>query len=266
MAFDLGGLLQQYLGGGGASPGNARITSARWRRRAPELVGQGMAAAFRSNQTPPFGQMVAQLFLQANPQQQAGMLTQLLSSLSPAAVAALTNSGVLPGVLGQGAGSIRRRSRLSRRARSRLPKCRRSRRMRSTHPGIVDQLSQFYARAHRPRPDARQRGARDRACAHGQSDQESSSIRACRFRQHLRPECRCAKIDRMLRGRSRLPGLPTPTASKLCSDRGSRDLWKGMRVDAIAELASLPPPPAMPARSVLNASHSLCSRAATLPR
>jgi len=147
MAFDLGGLLQQYLSGSAAQPGKAVDHFGQVAQTAPpELVGQGLAAAFRSNQTPPFGQMVAQLFSQANPQQQAGMLTQLLSNLSPAAIAALTNSGVLPGVLGQGAGSVP--APVSPQQASEITPAQVQ--QIATHaeqhsPGIVDQLSQFYA-------------------------------------------------------------------------------------------------------------------------
>jgi hypothetical protein len=104
MAFDLGGLLQQYLGGGsGQSTDNAAEHFHQVAQNAsPDVLSQGLAAAFHSDQTPPFGQMVAQLFTQGNPQQQAGMLTQLLGSLSPAALAALTSSGALAGLQAQG--------------------------------------------------------------------------------------------------------------------------------------------------------------------
>ena len=89
MAFDLSGLLQQYLGGSRQVPENAADHFQQVAQAAsPRMVSQGLAEAFRSDQTPPFAQMVAQLFSQANPQQQAGMLNQLLSSLSPAALAA----------------------------------------------------------------------------------------------------------------------------------------------------------------------------------
>ncbi|MFL6353623.1 MAG: hypothetical protein ACJ74Z_17485 [Bryobacteraceae bacterium] len=40
----------------------------------------GLAEAFRSDQTPPFSQMIGNLFSQSNGQQRAGILTQLLSS------------------------------------------------------------------------------------------------------------------------------------------------------------------------------------------
>ena len=51
-------------------------------RTAPaDTVGQGVADAFRAESTPPFGQMVGQMFGQSDPQQQAGVLNQLLRSV-----------------------------------------------------------------------------------------------------------------------------------------------------------------------------------------
>jgi hypothetical protein len=105
MAFDLGGLLQQYLGSGATQPApNATDHFEQAAQHAPPaVVSQGLAEAFRSDRTPSFGQMVGQLFGQANPQQRTGMVQQLLSSLGPNALAALTSSGALAGVLGRGA-------------------------------------------------------------------------------------------------------------------------------------------------------------------
>ena len=104
MAFDLGGLLQQYLGGVGGQ-GAANVTE-HYEQVAqnvpPEALSHGLAAAFHSEQTPPFADMVAHLFSQGTPQQQAGMLGQLLSSLAPGALAALGNSGALKGLTGLG--------------------------------------------------------------------------------------------------------------------------------------------------------------------
>ena len=59
-------------------------------------LGRGIASALRSDATPPFGQTVGGLFGQSNPQQQAGVLNQLIQSLGPGAL-----SGVAGGVLGR---------------------------------------------------------------------------------------------------------------------------------------------------------------------
>src|SRR5215831_4496652 len=60
----------------------------------PEVIGQGLAAAFRSDQTPAFGQMVSQLFSHADAQQQTGMVNELLAALGPSVIAALASGKV----------------------------------------------------------------------------------------------------------------------------------------------------------------------------
>ncbi len=98
MSFDLGGLLQQYIGGSDQVP--ARDAQGHFNQVAQsaptDLLSQGLAAMFRSDQTPAFGQMAGQLFGQANGNQQAGMLNQLLGSMAP---------GVLSSLLGGAGGA-----------------------------------------------------------------------------------------------------------------------------------------------------------------
>lgn len=62
----------------------------------PEILGQGVADAFRADNTPPFGEMVGQMFGQSNPEQQAGVLNQLLRSIGPGVLSALAG-----GILGR---------------------------------------------------------------------------------------------------------------------------------------------------------------------
>jgi hypothetical protein len=59
------------------------------------VVAQGISAALSSSETPPFGQMVSQLFSQANSSQQAGMVNQLLGALGTGGA-----SGAMGGILG----------------------------------------------------------------------------------------------------------------------------------------------------------------------
>jgi hypothetical protein len=63
----------------------------------PNDLGRGISAALRSDATPPFGQSMGSLFGQSNPQQQAGLLNQLVQALG---------SGALSGVAGQILGKI----------------------------------------------------------------------------------------------------------------------------------------------------------------
>jgi hypothetical protein len=113
MAFDIGSMLQQYLGGGqSASAGQVEQHFDEVAQNAPqEDVGGGIAEALRSDQTPPFGQMVGQLFGNGDAQQRAGMLNQLVTSLGPGVLGALGGAlgggglGGLAGMLGGGHGA-----------------------------------------------------------------------------------------------------------------------------------------------------------------
>ena len=103
MGFDLGSLLSKFVASG--TPANAPDHFQQVAQSAsPDLLSQGLSAMFHSDQTPPFGQMAGQLFGQANPNQQAGMLNQLLSSMGPAVLASLASGaggGALGGIIGQ---------------------------------------------------------------------------------------------------------------------------------------------------------------------
>jgi hypothetical protein len=99
MGFDLGNLLQQYLGGA-ADPARAEQDFPQAAQAAPPgAVAQGVTEAFRSDQTPPFAQMVSQLFGRSDGQQRAGMLNQLLAHVNPAMLSAL--AGTVGNLFGQ---------------------------------------------------------------------------------------------------------------------------------------------------------------------
>ncbi len=91
-------ILEQYAGGATASPpANVNDHFDEVARQVPQQdLGKALGAAFRSDATPPFGQMVGSLFGQSNPQQQAGVLGQLIQSIGPGAL-----SGVAGGILGR---------------------------------------------------------------------------------------------------------------------------------------------------------------------
>lgn len=96
MAFDLGNLLQQYLGGG--AQGNAARALDDFdqvAQAAPRAsMAEGVTEALRSDQTPPFPQMVGQLFGHSDPQQRAGMLNQLLGGLGPGLFSSLAGGAL----------------------------------------------------------------------------------------------------------------------------------------------------------------------------
>ena len=128
----------------------------------PQALGNGVAAAFRSDATPPFGQMIGSLFGQSNPQQRAGILDQLVQVLGSGALSSIAG-GALGRVLG-GAGNATPTITPSRRSRTRPRGCRGDRRARGAQ-GPVDPRprGRVLRRASAAREGARRRGARDRA-------------------------------------------------------------------------------------------------------
>ncbi len=100
---ELQSVLTQYVAGNASAPQNAQDVEQHFGQvaaAAPQSsVAEGLAAAFRSNQTPPFGEMVSSLFSQSNGDQKAGLLNQLIASMPPGAVQSLLGSGAVSGTL-----------------------------------------------------------------------------------------------------------------------------------------------------------------------
>ena len=146
MALDLGNLLQKYLNvqSGQTSPDVANHFDEVAQQAPPEVMSQGIADALRSDQTPPLGQMVSEMFSRANPNQQAGMLNQILGSLNPAILGSL--GGVLGGLASQARGggqtqvTPQQASQISPQQVQDL-----ANHAEQHNPGVFDQLGQFYA-------------------------------------------------------------------------------------------------------------------------
>ncbi|MBV8807768.1 MAG: hypothetical protein JO033_03765 [Acidobacteriaceae bacterium] len=95
---NLMGLLEQYTNPGTANTGNAEQDFEQVTQTASQShLASGLAEAFRSNETPPFGQMLSTLFSNSDGQQRAGILNHLLGSIGPGA-----GSGLLANLLGGG--------------------------------------------------------------------------------------------------------------------------------------------------------------------
>lgn len=107
----------------------------------PDVLAKGLSEAFKSNQTPDIGSMVAQLFGQSNGAQQAGMLNQLLGTLGPGVLAGLAG-GTLGNVLRPGQTQITpdQASQLTPQQVQDVVN-----HANEVHPGIADQLGAFYA-------------------------------------------------------------------------------------------------------------------------
>ena len=97
------GILQQYQG---AQPDQAPHTVDddfdNFAQAAPQsALADGLAAAFRADQTPPFAQMLGGLFRQSNGQQRASILNTLISTLGPTVISQiLSRSGGGSGLAG----------------------------------------------------------------------------------------------------------------------------------------------------------------------
>lgn len=114
------------------------------RELSPQALGDGVAGAFRSEQTPPFGDMVGQMFGQSNPQQQAGVLNQILGSIGPGVLSGIAG-GVLGRILGGGAGTVptispQQASQLTPEQVSEI-----AAHAQTQDPSIVDRVGGFYA-------------------------------------------------------------------------------------------------------------------------
>lgn len=150
MAFELGNLLQQYLGGqqGAGAAQQPEDDFDRVAQEAPRsAVAHGVTQALRSDQTPPFPQMVGQMFGQSNPNERAGMLNQLLGSLGPGVLAsiaggALGNLGNLFGGANQSQPQItpEQASRMTPEQVQEIAE-----KAEKHNPSIVDRMGDFYA-------------------------------------------------------------------------------------------------------------------------
>jgi hypothetical protein len=145
MGFDLGNLLNQYLGGG-ANANNAQAADdfQRVAENAPrEQVAQGVTQALRSDQTPPFSQMASNLFGQGNPQQRAGMLNQILASVGPQVLSSVAG-GALGGLLGgnhaQGQVTPEQASQVSPQQFQEI-----ANKAEQHNPGVVERMGDFYS-------------------------------------------------------------------------------------------------------------------------
>jgi hypothetical protein len=70
----------------------------------PALMSQGVAEAFRSDRTPPFPNMLGQMFGQSDPNARAGILNHLMAAAGPAVLSGLL--GRSGGIGGMGGGGL----------------------------------------------------------------------------------------------------------------------------------------------------------------
>ena len=89
--MDIADILKQYAD----RPTDTQTDFDEVARQVPrDVLGNGIAQAFRSEQTPDFGSMIGSLFGGSNPQLRAGLLGQLISAVGPAVLSGLAGGGL----------------------------------------------------------------------------------------------------------------------------------------------------------------------------
>ena len=103
----------------------------------PDVLGKGISAALTSDQTPPIGSLVGQLFDASSPTQRAGLLNQLMSSLGG------SGGGILGSLLGRPAGQPVTPEQAATIDPSQVQQA--VSQAQQTNPGLGDTLGNFYA-------------------------------------------------------------------------------------------------------------------------
>jgi hypothetical protein len=141
----VGSLLKQYTGGAAAAAAPAPDVNAHFDQVAAAApagtLAAGLAAAFHSDQTPAFGNMLSGLFANSTGEQKAGLLNQLMANVTPAMLSSIVGGGALAGLLKSG-GQItpEQAQQVSPEAVQQI-----AAQAKAANPSIVDSVSNFYA-------------------------------------------------------------------------------------------------------------------------
>jgi hypothetical protein len=95
---DLGGLARQFASGN-APAADVHAAYDQVSQTVPQSsLADGLAHAFNSDQTPPFGQMLSGLFNQSSPDQKAALLNQIIAKLGPGGVSQILSGAGAAGL------------------------------------------------------------------------------------------------------------------------------------------------------------------------
>ena len=142
----VGSLLKQYVTSGEAAAQPAPDVHAHFDQVAEAVpqntLAEGLAAAFRSDQTPALGQMLSSLFSNSNGDQKAGLLNHLLSSVSPGTLMQVLSGAGLAGLVSGGTTQLTpsQAQQVSPDVVQQL-----ANHAENSNPSIIDSLSNFYA-------------------------------------------------------------------------------------------------------------------------
>ncbi len=139
---EIGSLLQQYQGGSNTSQsGNVEQDFQQVTKQVPQSSMSGaISDAFRSDKTPPFGQMVSQMFGQSNGDQRAGILNHLIASVGPGALAGAGFGGLSSLLQGGSSVTPDQAHQVSPETVQNLAE-----HAQKQDPSVIDQAGQFYA-------------------------------------------------------------------------------------------------------------------------
>jgi hypothetical protein len=130
-------LLAQYTAGTASSHDADAHFEQMAQTAGPATLAPGIAEAMRSDQTPPFGELMAQLFTNGSADQKAGALNALLAATSPEVRAQL--SALIPG-LGSAPVTATQAGTVSPAVVTSL-----ATKVEQHNPGVIDTMSGFYA-------------------------------------------------------------------------------------------------------------------------
>lgn len=140
----VGNLLKQYTSGGAAAAAQpAPDVHAHFDEVAqaapPSVLAEGLTAAFNSDKTPAFGQMLSTLFNNSTGDQKAGIVNHLLSSVSPGTLTQLLSGA---GLMGSGSTQLTpdQAQKLSPEVVQQL-----ATHAQNANPSVVESVSNFYA-------------------------------------------------------------------------------------------------------------------------
>ncbi len=137
--------LKGFLGQQGAGTSSPDDVAAAFHQMASSAdqstLSSGLAEAFRSDQTPPFSQMVSQLFTNGSPDQRAGMLNALLGAAPSNLQSSL--SSLIPGLAAGGTLGALTGAQASALTPDQVSNL--ANQVHQNNPGVIEHMSSFYA-------------------------------------------------------------------------------------------------------------------------
>jgi hypothetical protein len=141
----VGSLLRQYTSGGAAAQPAPDVHAHfdEVAQAAPlSAIAEGLTAAFKSDKTPAFGQMLSTLFNNSTGDQKAGIINHLLSSVDPSTLTQVLSATGLAGLVGAGSSQLTadQAQKVPPEAVQQL-----ATHAQNSNPSIVESVSNFYA-------------------------------------------------------------------------------------------------------------------------